>query len=329
MSGTFWQATQPVSGTVTTSPPANASTNVAQFGGTNISTGTGVGGAGIPRVTVSSDSFPASQAVTGTFWQGTQPVSIAAAVTVAQSTAANLLATVTQGPPGTAANGWYGKVTDGTNTAAVKAASTAAIATDPALVVAISPNNSVAVTGAFWQATQPVSGTFWQATQPVSGSVSVTGTATVAGTVTANQGGAPWSENVTQFGGTNISTGTGVGGAGIPRVTVSSDSFPATQAVSGTVNTKNALTGNSPAVGSVGVASASLLAANASRKGCVITNTSVNNISLGFGAAAVLGSGITLPPWGVFQMDEYMFSVAQIFAIASAAASSVAVQEWQ
>ena len=174
-----------------------------------------------------------------------------------------------------------------------------------------------------------MSGTFWQATQPVSGSVSVTGTATVAGTVTANQGGAPWSENVTQFGGTNISTGTGVGGAGIPRVTVSSDSFPATQAVSGTVNTKNALTGNSPAVGSVGVASASLLAANASRKGCVITNTSVNNISLGFGAAAVLGSGITLPPWGVFQMDEYMFSVAQIFAIASAAASSVAVQEWQ
>src|SRR4030043_517156 len=28
---------------------------------------------------------------------------------------------------------------------------------------------SVAVTGTFWQATQPVSGTFWQATQPVSG----------------------------------------------------------------------------------------------------------------------------------------------------------------
>ena len=127
----------------------------------------------------------------------------------------------------------------------------------------------------------------------------------------------------------DVSNRHGVGGAGIPRVTVSSDSFPATQAVSGTVNTKNALTGNSPAVGSVGVASASLLAANASRKGCVITNTSVNNISLGFGAAAVLGSGITLPPWGVFQMDEYMFSVAQIFAIASAAASSVAVQDWQ
>lgn len=49
------------------------------------------------------------------------------------------------------------KLNDGTNTAAVKAASTAAVATDPALVVAVSPNNSVAVTGTFWQATQPIS----------------------------------------------------------------------------------------------------------------------------------------------------------------------------
>lgn len=39
----------------------------------------------------------------------------------------------------------FAKVTDGTNTANVKAASTAAIATDPALVVAISPNNTVPV----------------------------------------------------------------------------------------------------------------------------------------------------------------------------------------
>lgn len=38
------------------------------------------------------------------------------------------------------------KITDGTNNSAVKAASTAALATDPALVVAISPNNTVGVT---------------------------------------------------------------------------------------------------------------------------------------------------------------------------------------
>lgn len=81
VSGTFWQATQPVSGTVTTTPPANASTNVTQFGGTNLSTGTGTGGAGIPRVTVSSDSFPATQAVSGTV-TANQGTVAAAAVTL-------------------------------------------------------------------------------------------------------------------------------------------------------------------------------------------------------------------------------------------------------
>lgn len=50
--------------TVTTTPPSNASTNVAQFGGTNVSTGTGAGGAGIPRVTISNDSsLAANQSV--------------------------------------------------------------------------------------------------------------------------------------------------------------------------------------------------------------------------------------------------------------------------
>src|SRR5207302_4985103 len=64
VTGTFWQATQPVSGTVTTTPPANASTNVTQFGGTNVSTGTGAGGLGIPRVTISNDSsLAANQSV--------------------------------------------------------------------------------------------------------------------------------------------------------------------------------------------------------------------------------------------------------------------------
>lgn len=101
----------------------------------------------------------------------------------------------------------FEKITDGTNTAAVKAASTAAVAADSALVVAVSPNNPVAVTGTFFQATQPVSGTVTTA-PPANAST-----------------------NVAQFGGSAVATGTGVGGAGVPRVTVSSDSFPASQAV--------------------------------------------------------------------------------------------------
>lgn len=123
VSGTFWQATQPVSGpltdaqlraspvpvsgTVTTTPPANASTNVAQFGGSNVVTGTGAGGAGIPRVTISSDSsLAANQSVNqaqvsgtavsvnnGTVDAGTQRVTIASNSTgqVTLATGANVI----------------------------------------------------------------------------------------------------------------------------------------------------------------------------------------------------------------------------------------------
>lgn len=85
-------------------------TNISQFGGAAVVTGTGVGGAGIPRVTVSSDSS----------------------------------LTANQGTAAATAAAWPMKTTDGTNVAAVKAASTAAIATDPAAVVTLSPNGDQA-----------------------------------------------------------------------------------------------------------------------------------------------------------------------------------------
>ena len=46
----------------------------------------------------------------------------------------------------------------------------------------------------------------------------------IANTPTVNQGGAPWTQNITQFGGNNVVTGTGASGVGIPRITVSNDS---------------------------------------------------------------------------------------------------------
>ena len=55
--------------------------------------------------------------------------------------------TVTQGNAGSNAQAWWMRIGDATNgPAAVKAASTAPATTDPALVVAVSPNNTVAVT---------------------------------------------------------------------------------------------------------------------------------------------------------------------------------------
>lgn len=186
-----------VTGTVTTTPPANASTNVAQFGGTNVSTGTGTGGAGIPRVTVSSDSFPATQAVSGTVTanQGGAPWS----------------ENITQ----------FGGVSLSTGTGAS--------GTGIPRVTIANDSNVLATQSGTWtvQPGNTANTTAWK----VDGSAV---TQPVSGTVTANQGGAPWSANVTQFGGTNLSTGTGAGGAGIPRITVSSDSFPSTQAVTGT-----------------------------------------------------------------------------------------------
>lgn len=57
-----------------------------------------------------------------------------------------------------------------------------------------------------------------------SGNLKTTATVTVPGTVSVTQGTTPWVDNVNQFGGNNVVTGTGASGLGIPRVTVSNDS---------------------------------------------------------------------------------------------------------
>lgn len=86
--------------------PANQSVNVAQFGASNISTGTGAGGAGIPRVTVSNDSnvlvtpptlTKATQGATGFSTQDLKDAgrtSIAITATVASTATGETLITV-------------------------------------------------------------------------------------------------------------------------------------------------------------------------------------------------------------------------------------------
>lgn len=127
--------------------------------------------------------------------------------------------TANQGNPNTAANGWPVKPTDGTNTITVKPASTAAVATDTAEVVALSPNTPLPAgtntIGAVTQASGPWSSNI---TEIVGAAPSVTnslptritnGTAfvdptqiralTSADVVTADQGGT-W--NITNISGT-------------------------------------------------------------------------------------------------------------------------------
>ena len=96
------------------------------------------------------------------------------------------------------------------------------------------------------------------------------------------------------------------------------------------ISTKTDLTPSAPAVAAVGIASASAVASSATRKGLILRNVSTlgQRISLGFGSAAVLDSGIVLYPQDCFHMNEYDFDLGQVNAIASAAAASLAIQEY-
>lgn len=121
-------------------------------------------------------SVSGSIPVTGTFWQPTQPVSIAGTVTITGGLTDTQLRAVPVPVSGTF---WQA-------TQPVSIASTVAVSgplTDTQLraaAVPVSIGGTVSVSGTFWPATQPVSGTvgvsgtvpvsgtFWQSTQPVS-----------------------------------------------------------------------------------------------------------------------------------------------------------------
>lgn len=101
-----------------------------------------------------------------------------------------------------------------------------------------------------------------------------------------------------------------------------------TSGTSDVVSTKNALTPASPTNTSVGTSSAEAVAANANRKGLYLVNTSDETITLGFGVAAELDKGMVLTPGGVYTMDEYSFNTNAVNAIATGAASNLAIQEF-
>jgi len=104
---------------------------------------------------------------------------------------------------------------------------------------------------------------------------------------------------------------------------------PSTQPVMA-LNDSKSSTASAPAAGTVGTGSAQLVASNNSRKGVYIKNLdATQNVSLGFGATAVAGSGRTLKPGEEYTMGELDFTTAAINAIASGAGSvPVAVQEY-
>lgn len=236
----------------------------------------------------------------------------------------------------------------------IKAASTAAIATDTSLVIAISPNSALPtgsnVIGAL-SANQSVnltqmSGSALTLGQKVSASsvpiVIASDQSAIpvsqSGTWTVQQGNTPtavanaWSVKLTD--GTNttaVKAASTAAAAADPSAVVAlspNSPLPAGTNTLGVISTKIALTSSSPTAATVGITSASAVASNANRKGLVLTNTSANKISFGIGTAAVLNSGITLFPGGTWVMDEFNFTTGAINAIASVASSNLAIQEF-
>ncbi len=158
--------TQPVSGTVTVNGTVTSNQGTAAAlasawpvkvtDGTNTMPTMDVASrAGFQKITdgTNTASVTAASALKVDGSAVTQPVS--GTVTANQGTAAALASAwpvkVTDGTNtlptmDVASRAGFQKITDGTNTAAVKAASTAPLATDPALVVAISPNSSLTAT---------------------------------------------------------------------------------------------------------------------------------------------------------------------------------------
>lgn len=221
VTGTFYQGTQPVSGTVTINSIPAGSNSI----GTVV---LGAGSAAVGTVTLNAETTKVI---------GTVNVAASQTIAVTQATASNLQVSATQ-VVGTAATRWYTQLSDGTNSPSIKAASTAAVAADPALVVAISPNNTVGLSAG----TNAIGKLAANTTGVLIGQVELAATQTL-GTVTT----VSTVTNLSQLGGTAISMNTGVRDAGTQRVTIATnDSVP----VTGTV-TINAIPTGSNAIGSI------------------------------------------------------------------------------
>ncbi len=96
----------------------------------------------------------------------------------------------------------------------------------------------------------------------------------------------------------------------------------------GARETVAAVTGKSPRSVAVGAAAAAVIAANAERKGLEIQNTGPEPVSLGLGAAAVIGDDVVLAPGASWNgtISGVLWRGA-INAIAAKAGNSVAVVE--
>ena len=255
--------------------------------------------------TVGISNFPATQPISGSVSVSNFPVTqpISGTVTANAGTGTMLVdgSAHTQPVSGTVSL---------SGTSSISGTVTAVQPTGTNLHVVVDSAPTTAVTGTFFQATQPVSaaslplptGAATSANQSTAQSTlnTIATNTTNAGTPTVTQGTSPWADNVSQFGGSPVVTGVGVSGAGIPRVTIASDSqvqlMPVTLCVSATAATGVGVTATLPAVagqfhyiGSIVITKYFTVANAASATPLVVTTTNLPG-SLAFSFGQPLGT---------------------------------------
>lgn len=200
------QSAVPVSGTVSTTPPANASTNVAQVGGTNTDTNSGAKSAGTIRVVLATDQPQLTNKILVT------PDSVALP--------ANQSVNVSQ-VAGTNTSVGNGTTDAGTTRVTISSDSTGQVklATGANTIGALSANQSVNQAQVAGTATSVNNGTTDAGTTRVTLSSDSTGQVKLAtgantiGALSANQ-----SVNAAQLAGTTTSVNSGTADAGTLRV---------------------------------------------------------------------------------------------------------------
>lgn len=212
-----------------TTPGTTNGVSLAYIGANVVSSGNGIAGTGSQRVTIASDNTPftVNSAQSGTW-------------TVQPGNTANTTPWLVNLASGTAVIGHVitdsGSVTAASQSGAWSVTANAGTNLNTSLLALESGGNLATLAGTVTSSRIAVNLISGQS--GVTGGSGVTGAATQRVTLATDvplptgsntlgavtQASGPWTQNVTQFGSTNVSTGTGTGGAGIPRVTVSNDS---------------------------------------------------------------------------------------------------------
>jgi hypothetical protein len=191
-------------------------------------------------------------------------------------------------------------------------------------VVLASDQSAIPVTGTFFQATQPVS--VAALPLPAGAATEATLSAMSAKLPAALVGGRLDTNIGAWLGSVAPTVGQKVMAFSLPVVLASDQ-----PAVAVSLGTHPDLVAAAPTAAAVGVASGAVIAANANRKGLVLTVTTPGRrVSFGLdGAPAVLDSGITLyGPGGVWKMDKETFTTGEVRGISDVAATNVAIEEF-